>query len=158
MVKKCVKLFQWMLITLGISGLCLFAIPLIREKTAVQYILAAVFWSSLIAELALLISGNHVRKQIEKMSPHMKQKRGFGKVGILCFMQNKEAKIVDALLAGFLVYMTAILTLSVDNMWLVAFGITGVYLLFHLHCILNGILYKSIKHYQIVIYKRREQK
>ena len=92
MVNKCVRLFRWMLIALGISALCLFAIPLVQEQTALQYILAAGFWAALIGELVLLVSGNRVRRQIEKLSPHMKQKRGPGKLGIFCFLQNKEAK------------------------------------------------------------------
>lgn len=158
MVNKCVRLFRLALIALGISAFSLFAIPLAKEQKAVQYTLAGVFWLSFMAELVLLAIANGVRKRIDQMSPHMKQKRGFGKIGLLCFIQNREATIVDISLLVSVAYLVSVSFLRVDSVWLILIGIIATYILLHLHGILNGILYKSIKHYQIVIHKRRERK
>lgn len=158
MVNKCVRLFRLALIALGISALSLFAIPLAKEQKAVQFTLAGVFWVSFLAELILLAIGNGVRKKIEQISPHMKQKREFGKIGLFCFLQNKEAAVVDILLLVSIIYLAFVSLLRADSTWLVLIGIIASFMSFHLHCILNGILYKSIKHYQIVIHKRRERK
>lgn len=158
MVNKCVRLFRLALIALGVSALSLFAIPLAKEQKAVQYTLAGVFWLSFMAELILFAIANGVRKRIDQMSPHMKQKRGFGKIGLLCFVQNREATIVDISLLVSVAYLVSVSFLRVDSVWLILIGIIATYILLHLHCILNGILYKSIKHYQIVIHKRRERK
>ena len=158
MVYKCVRLFRLALIALSISALSLFAIPLAKEQKAVQYTLACAFWVSFMAELIFLSISNGVRKKIEQISPHMKQKRGFGKIGLFCFLQNREAIVVDISFVVSVTYLAVVSFLRIDSMWLVLIGIIVSFVSFHLHCILNGILYKSIKHYQIVIYKRRERK
>ena len=158
MIGKCVRLFWCMLAAVAVSAVCLFMIPMTESLTAPQFALAGIFWASVVAEMVFLVSAGNLRRRIEKNSPHMKQQRGFGKLGIFCFAQNKEAKIVDGLLAAAIVYLVVIGMLHVDSLELVSLGIAGVYLLFHLHCILNGILYKSIKHYQMLIQKRREAK
>lgn len=158
MVKNCVWLFRMALIALGISAISLCAIPLAKNQTAMQYILAGIFWLFLILELFLLGAGNNLRKKIERTRPHMKQERGLGKIGLFCFAQNREAVMNDILLLISIVYLVTVSLLRVSSVWLMLFGLLAVYVLFHLHCILNGILYKSIKYYQIVIHKRRERK
>ena len=158
MVKNCVWLFRMALMALGISAISLFAIALVENQTAIQYTLAGIFWLSLITELALLGVGNSLRKKIERSRPHMKRERGLGKIGLFCFAQNREAVINDILLLISIAYLVTVSLLRVDSVWLILVGLMTTYVFFQLHCILNGILYKSIKYYQIVIHKRRERK
>lgn len=158
MLQKCVILFRLALVAVGISAVSIFLIPQIKGQSLLQYILAGVFWVSFVAELVLLTAGNCVRRRIEQRNPQMKQKKGFGKIGAFCFAQNTEAMISDVMLLVSVLFVSTVLALKIDSMWLMLFGILAVYLSLHLHCILNGILYKSIKYYRAVIHKRREQK
>jgi hypothetical protein len=158
MANKCVRVFRLALISLGISALSICLILLAGEQKTVQYTLAAVFWLSLIAELSFLAIGNRLRKKIEQLNPHMKQRRRALSVGLLCFLQNREAAIADLLLLISIGYAVTISLLRVSSMWLNLIGIVSTYVFFHLHCILNGILYKSIQHYKKVIQKRRGRK
>lgn len=158
MLNKCVRSFRLALIALSLSTLNLGAIPLITDWLMVRYVLAGTFWVFLIAELVFLACGNRVRKEIEQISPHMKQKRGLGKIGMLCFFQNREATIADTLLLVSAACVVSVSFLRMDSVPLTLVSIVATYLFTHLHCILNGILYKSIKHYKIVIHKRRERK
>lgn len=158
MVNKCIRLFRGALVALGIGMVCLAVIPMIDSQTKIPYLLAAIFWMSMLAECVLLGCSNHVRRKIEEISPHMKQKRGSGKIGLLCFAQNREAAACDILLLVSILYLAVILLLKINGDWLITVGILAMFLLFHMHCILNGILYKSIKHYQIVIHRRRGRK
>lgn len=158
MVKKCMRLFWTALAALGLSSISLFLIPLIEGNKPIQYALAACFWLFLLTELILLGIGNQVRKKIEQFSPHMKCQRGAGRIGLLCFAQNREAIVFDILFVISILYIVTISLLRVDSVWLILIGILATYVSFHLHCILNGILYKSIKSSLRVIHKRRERK
>lgn len=158
MAKKCIRLFSFALIALFVSAICLFVIPLVKDQKNVQFVFAGVFWLSIFFELLFIAIGNRVRRKVEIICPQLKQEKGFGKIGIFCFFQNKEAIVVDVLLLIFVAYTFLICFLEVESVWLILIGITTSFVFFHLHCILNGIFYKSIKHYRILIHKRRELK
>lgn len=158
MVYKCIRLFRGALVALGIATLCLMAIPMFGSESMIPYVLAGMFWLSMLAEWILMGIANHIRGKIEKISPHLKQERGFGKIGIFCFAQNREATVCDIALLVSAVILAGLIIFDVKIDGLVITGILATFVFFHMHCILNGILYKSIKHYQKVIHKRRRRK
>lgn len=153
MVGQCVGLFRGALVALTISAASLFAIPLVQNPPLLPFVLAGIFWVSLLAELLLLVLGNRERKNLNQSSRHMKQIGRFRQIGAFCFFQNREAAIVDVLLPIMVVLAISAGLYSPENQWLITAGITAAYVLLHLHCILNGMLYKTIKYHQTATQK-----
>lgn len=151
MVRKCTIVFQMALLCFGISSVSLFFIPFVRGQTRLQYVLPAVFWVSLVAELLLFWLGNRIRKRLEEKDVALRSTEGKKRIGLLCFAQNREALIADILLAVSVVYLVVVSRLFADRMWIVMAGIAVTYIAIQLHCICNGALYKAIKYYRGVI-------
>ena len=123
------------------------------KKTG-AYILAGIFWLSVIFELFSVFRCSKERRLLEqKMYRSLKLK--YAMPGVLSFFKSYEATAVDMLLFISATAIAAILWIKSENEWVIVFFISLFFLSFNMHCLLNG---RNYRYYKALKYKSREEK
>lgn len=141
-------LYVTFLLILSISILLMPIGSVHKEQSKIpMFIAGGCFWVGLIGTLMMVLKINKARKQSYLIRD---KKSGAKQFGLICFFQNKEAKIAD--IAMFVVIICFIITkIFTDSFyWLFIFLALFVFS-FGMHCMLNG------KNYIYLTYKGREE-
>lgn len=120
-----------------------------------SYVIAAVFWLSLILTQLFLWIANAERKSVErKLKKKLSDKNS--RPGIISFFSSKEAKIADAvmLISAAIVAFLAIKGISIG--WMVLSAISMFFLSLNMHSFLNGRNYKALKAYKNLAKERNK--
>ena len=118
------------------------------------YILAAVFWISIVAECILVHLTTQERRWIERRGfrdRHLKHSRP----GVISFLKSIEATLVDVVLFISAVLVVILAWTQVKTEWMIMASISVLFLSFNLHCILNGKNYRYLKSYRL--YKKEHE-
>ena len=151
MTKNNVKVYIIIAIALAVFEtviLCL--IPFFSRTSAPNkisteaYILSALFWTSILAEIFFVISASKIRKRI-KHQTHEKDADMHLLPGIISFFKNPEAIICDVILFISIIGIIIIIALNVKTKWIIMSGVLTLFISFNLHCILNGKNYRYLK-------------
>lgn len=149
-ITVCLAVFQCLLI------LC---IPFVNLETigwqrVGAYVVASLFWLSVIAEIVFVLLSTQFRKRLENERKGKKSKDGL-QPGIISFFKNREAKIVDIIFLVSVVVVLILILAKVKTGWMVMASFSTLFLSFNLHCILNGKNYRYIKNNQL--YKKEHE-
>ena len=142
------------LLFIAIATTSLLFIPIAKLSNSILYIIAALFWLSVIAGQIFFWMCNTERKKMEQKS-NKKRKQKKEPPGIVVFFRNKESFIADIVLFTSILLTTILNILRIDISWLIIISISVLFLSFNLHCILNGKNYKCIKDYEK--YKKQKE-
>jgi hypothetical protein len=135
------------IVCVGAAFISLLLIPAIKLQKAMMYMIAAVFWISVILEQVFFWKCNSDRKQMERKTwPKRRQKNA--PIGIAAFFKNPEAIVADAVLFISAISTTLIAAFRVQISWLIIMSISLLFLSFNMHCILNGRNYRCMKSYE----------
>ena len=151
MTKNKVKMYIIIAIALAVFETVILCLIPFFSRTSVPdkistgaYILAALFWTSILAEMFFVISASKTRKRI-KQQTHEKDADMHLLPGIISFFKNPEAIICDAVLFTSIIGVIIIVALNVKTRWIIMAGILTLLISFNLHCILNGKNYRYLK-------------
>lgn len=120
-----------------------------QAERIAAYLIGALFWIGIVAEQISLWLMNLMRKSLErklrrKNMPTFRDDR----IGLIAFFRNNEARIVDVVLFTFVIATALLSILRIQAEWAVIACVGFTFLLFNLHCFLNGKNYKYIKFYE----------
>lgn len=138
-------------ITLGVATTALLLIPLFEKPDLANYILAGIFWLSLLGEMiSFKICTIERIKYEQKDGIKHRQKLP---IGLITFTSNIEATIADIvlLLSALSLAVVAIFKLRSNGFMLLI--IVLLFLSMNLHCILNSRNYRYYKWYRKAIRK-----
>ena len=146
--RKFKQYFKCTVATVFVAFAALICIPILqfheigRNKTA-SYILAAIFWTSMLLEQILLRKCSLERKQIRNRSRRRKKEKS--KKGLMRFFGTKEA-----IAAAMVCLISAIATVGlavfqIQERGAVIISVAIWFLSLNLCCILNGRNYKHIR-------------
>lgn len=149
-----VKLLLGLLMSMMIMCVPLVQIKGTPEQRMLAYIVAAIFWLSIIGQL---ITSIVCKKILMKREPKKFLFRRVynGHMSVFRFFSNKEALIVDIGFIGCAILVVVTILFEITNKWLVITFVASLVLFFNLHCILNGKNYECIKLLQI--YKKEHK-
>ncbi len=138
-------------IALGVATTALLLIPLFEKPDFANYILAGVFWLSLLGEMVLFKICTIERIKYEQKDG-IKHRQKLP-IGFITFTSNVEATIADIglMLSALSLAIVAIFKLRSDGFTLLI--IILLFLLMNLHCILNSRNYRYYKWYRKAIRK-----
>ncbi|MBE5872839.1 MAG: hypothetical protein E7287_00370 [Lachnospiraceae bacterium] len=118
------------------------------EGTTIQkvaaYIVAFMFWTSIIFEILLAHWSDGERKQLDRYVLRCREIRR-APSGIFSFLKNTEAMVADILLFVSVAALGIILWMQIKTSWIIISVLSIFVLSFSLHCILNGKNYRYLK-------------
>ena len=119
------------------------------SSKTLAYVIAAAFWLCIVFGTVFLFKTGSVRKRLEKRLKAQKiVKYSEGKIGLVSFFRNREAKICDAVAAVFLVLVVVFTFVKAQNEWISTVLISGLFASLVLRAFLNGKNYNCIKVYK----------
>lgn len=140
------------------TGIILFILLVSIENRQIQQIIekvsAVLFWICVIVEIAAMYLGSKERYQIEQKGYRSRSIKN-SKIGIVSFLKNREAIIVDIVLILFALITVILTCFKVEVAWVVTVNISILFLSFNLHCIFNGKNYRYLKMYKHYIKEHR---
>lgn len=156
------KLERYIVLSIALAMLqfiLIMCIPFVNIKgTGVQcvmaYIVALLFWLSIIAEVILAIYSTRIRKKVGCELNGHDAVEGFGP-GIILFFKNKEAVVADIVLFVSVLLLGIILWMNMKIGWLIIGNVSFLVLSFNLHCILNGRNYRLLKSFKNDLKERK---
>lgn len=112
------------------------------------YLVAVIFWLSLIFEIVFVYISSKKRRKMEKEKHfHRSGKEMPKRIGLVSFLKNFEASVVDIALFIIAIIVVILTWTQGGNEWLNIIFISLLILSFNLHCILNGKNYAFLKSY-----------
>lgn len=111
------------------------------------YIIAFLFWSSIVFEVILARWADHERRKLERRlyrSREIKQSLS----GVFSFLKNTEALVTDVVLFISVIFLGIIIWMHIKTSWIIISIVSILILSFSLHCILNGRNYNFLKEYK----------
>ncbi len=149
------KLFRMNAITIALAvleSLLILIIPLVGlEGTTAQkvfsFIIAALFWGSIVAEIIMVVLTSKERRYMEKQK-YRSRVLGRSRPGALNFFKNRESVIADVILIISIVAIVVLVWKNINNPpWLITGSVAALLLSINLHCIFNGKNYRYLKAY-----------
>lgn len=141
--------FSISVVSAVVSSLQPLCIPFVSlDGTSFQkraaYILAAVFWLSLMLELCMVWMCSSERKRLEH------KKVGFGALlrarrGAISFAKTLPGTVADAVMLLSLIAVVITVWTETHSQWLILVLVSVLCLSFQLHCLMNGKNYRYIK-------------
>lgn len=134
-----------------VGCISLYFVPLVnfngKPMQAISaYLIALLFWGSIIAEIVFSRRCRKTRRAMEYRLFKYKPLR-YSYPGVISFFKNREATVADISLFVSAIFVAALLWLRVKVGWMILFGISLFFLSFSLHCLLNGRNYRYYKAY-----------
>lgn len=115
-----------------------------KTQQMIAYIIAFLFWTSLIGEIVFVRLSSNERKRLDRKLHKGKEiNQSFS--GIFSFLKNKEAMIADITLFLSVILLGIIIWTNVKTSWMIIGDVAFLALSFNLHCILNGKNYRYLK-------------
>lgn len=118
------------------------------EGTMIQktlaYIIAFLFWISIIFEIVLVRLSDKERRKSGKRF-YIRRKINQSPIGMFSFFKNKEAIVVDIIFIISIVSIVIIICMHAKASWIIISVVSIFILSFNLHCILNGRNYRYLK-------------
>ena len=134
-----------------VGCISLYFVPLVNvtgtaAQTAGAYLIALLFWGSIIAEIVFSRRCRKTRKAMEyRLFKHKPLRYSYP--GVISFFKNREATVADIVLFASAICIAVLIWLHVKIGWLILGGISLFFLSFNLHCSLNGRNYRYYKAY-----------
>ena len=149
-IKRISCLLWTSVIFLGIHSICYLFMPLASAMADTTnriplLVLGSIFWLTMIAGYILLIIANAERRRFIKLKMHEDYKMGC-RIGILTFFDNPLAIAADSICFASLAFFGVLLFLQKTDMYVSYILLFLFSLSFHMHCILNGRIYKITKY------------
>ena len=119
------------------SSACILIVPVAHNQKGLTMLCSSLFWSLMLIGYVLFWRIYHVRKkQIRKASKH--------RIGILVFFQNTMARCEDCLFFAGIVLLLISMKATFLQGYIQFVLCCLVLFSFHMHCILNGNVYRYI--------------
>lgn len=119
------------------------------------YILATIFWISILVECVFVHLSTQERRWIERKEYRSKVLK-YSQPGVVSFFKNPEATVADVILFITATLVVILMWTRVKNGWMVMADISILFLSFNLHCVLNGKNYRYLKSYRL--YKKEHER
>lgn len=147
--RRLVKYLTVTIILAFLEFVVILFIPLVNLDGAMMqrisaYILAAMFWISVVTEVFLVELSTYERRWIERRGYRSNELR-YSKLGVISFFKNPEAVVADIVLFISVIVVWIAAWLQIETEWVIIAGVSVLVLSFNLHCILNGKNYRYIK-------------
>jgi len=113
----------------------------------VSYVIAGVFWLSMITEQVLFWNANARRKHLKRTSSY--------RIGLISFWKTPGGKIADVLMAVSSVMILMLIVLKMSTGWCILASISILFLSFQLHCFYNGRNYRFLREYKQIHEERK---
>lgn len=110
----------------------------IRQFVAI--VIGVVFWGSFIMEHTMFWLSNIMRKRKQR-TPNRKNSSS---IGLLTFFSTTKGTIVDVAFIISVILISIVIIRKVTTSWIVFWVVAMTYLTFNLHCMYNGVNYRSI--------------
>ena len=157
------RLLKYNVVTISLAFLefvSILCIPFVNlDGTLVQrisgYILATIFWISILVECIFVHFSTKERRWIERKEYRNKVLK-YSQPGAISFFKNAEATVADVILFIAVTLVEILMWTQVKTGWMLMADISILFLSFNLHCILNGKNYRYLKSYRI--YKKEQKK
>lgn len=118
------------------------------------YILATIFWLSILIECIFVHLSAKERRWIERKENHNKTVK-YSPPGVISFFKSPEAIVADVILFVTATLVVILMWAQVKTEWIIITDISVLSLSFNLHCVLNGKNYRYLKSYRLY---KKEQK
>lgn len=147
-----VKLNRYVFLSIGMAGLQFLLLLLIpysniegtKAQQMMAYIIAFLFWASIIGEVVLVRLASRERKRLDRKLCKGKEINQ-SLFGVFSFFKNKEAIVTDIILFLSVILLGVIIWTNVKTSWIIIGVVSVLVLSFNLHCILNGKNYRYLK-------------
>lgn len=108
-----------------------------------SYMLAGIFWLSIITEQILFWNANKKRKEILKSNEIHNYPIGF-----ISFMKTAKGKLADIALIISLILTLTLILLKISTGRIILFSLSTLFLSAQLHCFYNGRNYRFFSKYE----------
>ena len=115
-----------------------------KKQQTMAYIIAFLFWASIICEIVFVCLAGNERKRLDRKL-HKGKEINQSLSGIFSFFKNREAIVADVTLFLSVVLLGVIIWTNVKISWIIIGVVSVLALSFNLHCILNGKNYRYLK-------------
>ena len=145
-IKQVLYLWCILLLCAGVSIACIPALSNFDEKSAIRYVLPAIFWLVIIASFVTSAIMKSFLIQNEKLAKQYINGKKYP--GIISFSKQNESIVT------YCVFIVGLLLIVADAIWIflpktIAFCVISITLMaFLLHCVLDGkcyLIYKKIR-------------
>jgi len=117
------------------------------------YVIAALFWITIIGLVISTIKTTQYRKQLQERGYRLRGIR-HSPIGVFSFFKNKEAAIMDIVLFVSAVSVAILAWTHVAIGLLILSCISLLFFSFNMHCVLNG---RNYRYYKAFIKHQKEQ-
>ena len=139
--EKFKKEFVLSLVFIGTASIFLLLVFLVRISNFFAYIIAALFWASVVVSQTYFWKSNAQRKRLESaINTERVLRRKLP--GVILFFKNKEAIFIDVVLLISAVFALILRVFNINISWLIMLSVFLLFISFNMHCILNGINYE----------------
>ena len=146
------KLNKYVLLCLGMATLQFVLLLLIpcsniegtKTQQMMAYIIAFLFWSSIIGELICVRLSSNERKRLERKF-HNGREINQSLPGVFSFAKNRESKIADITLYLSVILLGIIIWTNIKTGWIIIGVVSILVLSFNIHCVFNGKNYRYLK-------------
>lgn len=150
------KLNKYVFVCIGIACLQFFLLLLIpysniegtKTQQIMAYVIAFLFWSSIIGEIVFVRISSNERKKLDRKL-HKGREINQSLPGVLSFLKNREAIVADIILFLSVTLLGIIIWTNVKTGWIIVGVVSALVLSFNLHCILNGKNYRYLKEIRV---------
>lgn len=124
-----------------------------KAEKMCAYIIAVLFWATIIALVILTVKITKYRNYLQERGYRIRGIR-HSPIGVFSFFKNKEAAVIDIVLFISAVSVGIISWTHISLSLVILFSISLLFFSFNMHCILNG---RNYRYYKAFIKYQKEQ-